>query len=90
LKGKSGKFVSIHSQPWPEYKNEDLAGGKVTLVVQVDGKLRGRLEMEAAETKDKETVEAAAREIPNVMKFIGANPKVVFVSGKLINFINPK
>ncbi len=58
-----------------------------TIAVQVGGKLRGTVEVPAG--SDNAAVEAAARAVPNVEKFLDgmAVVKVIHVPGKLVNFI---
>jgi leucyl-tRNA synthetase len=55
--------------------------------VQVNGKLRGQLEGEPESTR--EAIEAAARALPNVQPWLEGKEvaKVVFVPGRLINFV---
>src|SRR5690606_19180265 len=43
----SGGEYSVHLQPWPKYEPAALTVEKVTIVVQVDGKLRDRVEVAA-------------------------------------------
>ena len=57
------------------------------LVIQVNGKLRGHIEMPASATR--EEVEAAARINENVLRFIDGLTirKVIVVPGKLVNIV---
>ena len=59
----------------------------VTIAVQVSGKLRGTVEVPAG--SGNEVIEAAAKEIPTVAKFLAPLDivKVIHVPGKLVNFI---
>ena len=58
----------------------------MTIVVQVNGKLRAKLDLPA--DSDQPTIEAAALADDNVAKFITAAPKkVIYVPGKLVNFV---
>ncbi len=72
---------------WPEVDEAALVRDSVTYVVQVNGKLRGRVEVAA--DADREAIEAAARAEPNVAKFTeGKNiVKVIVVPGKLVNIV---
>jgi leucyl-tRNA synthetase len=88
LSDKSAKSASIHVQPWPLYQAEHLAGGSVTVMVQVDGKIRGKLEFEADKASIQSTVEAEALNLPNVQKYLIGKQKIVFVPKRLVNFIN--
>ena len=59
----------------------------VTLAVQVNGKLRGTIEVAAGASK--ETVEALAQAEPNVQKFMEGLSvrKVIVVPGKIVNIV---
>jgi leucyl-tRNA synthetase len=59
----------------------------VELVVQVNGKLRGRVTVAAG--ADRAAVQAAALAVENVARFIGDTPprKVIVVPGKLVNVV---
>ncbi|MCS7324556.1 MAG: hypothetical protein NZ532_04360, partial [Thermoflexales bacterium] len=60
---------------------------EITIVVQVNGKVRDRLVVPA--DADEETIKARALESPSVKKFLnGGQPKQVhYVKGRLINFV---
>ncbi len=78
-------FESIHLQKWPELQVEEQSGSKV-VIVQVDGKVRGKVELPA--DTDEKTAEEAAKNIENVAKYIGERSyKFLFVPGKIVNFI---
>ena len=72
---------------WPQYDEAKLRRARLELVVQVDGKLRDRVEVEAAAT-DKEIREAAL-ESPKVREHLGGRDiaKAVVVPGRLINLV---
>ncbi|QJR13381.1 leucine--tRNA ligase [Usitatibacter palustris] len=74
-------------QPWPAVDSAALAKDTVTLVVQVNGKLRGHLDVSASATR--EEIEAAVLQSEIVVKFTnGQKPKkVVVVPGKLVNVV---
>lgn len=75
------------SQPWPEYQEEALQRRVITLVVQVSGKLRSRMEVPADISQ--EDAEAAALADPNVVKHIEGKEivKILYIPGKLINVV---
>lgn len=83
------KFSSIHLKTWPKFEAELIKEEVVSIVVQVNGKLRATLEIEAENSKLEEKVIEAARQNENVAKWLEDKRvvKEVFVPGKLINFV---
>ncbi len=79
---------SVHLQPWPQYNPEYLKEETVTIVVQVNGKLRDSLRV-PADQADKEQVERLAKESTNTAKHLeGKSLKnVIYIPDKLINFV---
>jgi leucyl-tRNA synthetase len=82
-----GKPFSIHTQLWPEVDELAAAAEEVTLVVQVNGKLRDRIVV-PAEIEDEDARKAALAS-PAVIKYLeGREPKkVIVVPGKLVNIV---
>ena len=82
-----GKPGAIIDASWPKVDESALVQDSLTLVVQVNGKLRGQIEVPAAATR--EEVEAAARGNENVLRFTEglAIRKVIVVPGKLVNIV---
>ena len=76
----------IHAT-WPDYDASALVKDSIELVVQVNGKVRAKLEAPA--NADKATLEQLARTAPNVEKFLeGVDvKKVIIVPGKLVNIV---
>ena len=72
---------------WPAVDTEALAQDAITLVVQVNGKLRGQITVPVE--ADEATVRAAALAEESVRKFVGeATPKkIVVVPRKLVNVV---
>jgi leucyl-tRNA synthetase len=73
--------------PWPAVDAAALARDEVELVLQVNGKLRGKLVVPA--TADKAAIETAARAAPEVERHGGGGrvKKVVVVPGRLVNVV---
>jgi leucyl-tRNA synthetase len=73
--------------PWPVVDEAALKQDEIEVVVQVNGKLRGRVIIPA--DADENTARDAALADPNVQKFVGDKPvrKVVYVRGKLVNIV---
>ncbi|MBP6515242.1 MAG: class I tRNA ligase family protein, partial [Steroidobacteraceae bacterium] len=82
-----GHAGAVVDERWPAPDPEALTQDTVELVVQVNGKLRGRVTVPAGATED--VARAAALADPNVMKFIEGKPlrKFVYVPGKLVNVV---
>jgi leucyl-tRNA synthetase len=88
LWGRLNKPYSIHQQGWPQWDEAAAAEELVTLVVQVNGKVRDRIEVAVDITEDRARELALASE--NVGRHIGAGGprKVIYVPGKLINIVS--
>jgi leucyl-tRNA synthetase len=81
-----GHDGSIHDQPWPQADASLLVEEQVQIVVQVDGKVRGRVTVPTG--ADQATIEAAAREDEIVASHLdGDVVKVIVVPDKLVNFV---
>jgi len=78
---------SIHQTEWPIYDEEMTQDETVTLVVQVNGKVRERIEVPANITENE--VRKVALENPRVASFMGESTiqKVIYVPGRLINIV---
>lgn len=80
---------SIHQQPWPKYDPKLIKEEIVTVIVQVNGKLRDKFQVQRAKCKVQSEVEKMAKESEKVKTYL-ANKKIkktIFVPGKLINFV---
>ena len=77
----------VWETPWPEADLALLERDVVEVVVQVNGKLRDRVQAPATATR--EELEALARERPNVQAHIDGKQvvKVIVVPAKLVNFV---
>ena len=80
-----GEPGSIHLSGWPEA--EEITDEEVTIVVQVNGKMRGSLVFSASDAKDEKAVTEKSLTNEQVKKWVGGEYKVVFVPGRLINFV---
>jgi leucyl-tRNA synthetase len=72
---------------WPTVDPQALTRDQIELVVQVNGKLRGRIQV--ATDADSTTIETAALQEPNVQRFIAGKTvkKIVVVPGKLVSVV---
>ncbi len=82
-----GHDEAIVHQTWPEADESALVRDEITYVVQVNGKVRARIDVAA--DADKESVEATARNTDNVQKFIDGKDikRVIVVPNKLVNIV---
>ncbi|MFO7959999.1 MAG: class I tRNA ligase family protein, partial [Nitriliruptoraceae bacterium] len=86
LWSRLGHEGSVHDQRWPVADASLLVDEEVEVVVQVNGKVRGRLTVPAG--ADTETVESVAREDERIAGHLAAEVvKVVHVPDKLVNFV---
>ena len=79
--------TSIHREPWPEHDPKLLIEDTVTIVLQVNGKMRGTMEMISSVTEEEVKESALASE--SVMRAMGsAKPKkIIYVDKKLVNIV---
>ncbi|OGO27620.1 MAG: leucine--tRNA ligase, partial [Chloroflexi bacterium RBG_16_52_11] len=82
-----GKPYSVHTQSWPEVDIDATAEEMITLVVQVNGKVRDRIVVPADLSAEDSKAAALASEA--VKKHLGGNAprKVILVPGKLVNIV---
>ncbi|MGA3292319.1 MAG: class I tRNA ligase family protein [Candidatus Microgenomates bacterium] len=84
-----GQPFSVHKATWPEYDNSLIVSDIVTVVVQVNGKIRETMDLDAKVVGNQSEVEKKARENEKISKWFSGSEikKVIFVPGKLINFV---
>jgi leucyl-tRNA synthetase len=82
-----GHQESVHRQAWPKYNPALLVQERVTVVVQINGKVRGRVMVPASATPE-EMQEEALRE-PRIRQLLAGKTmvKVVAVPGRLVNVV---
>jgi len=87
LWARRGMPYSIHQQSWPEYAAAAAAEDMITLVLQVNGKVRDRITMPAGLSEAEAQQAALANE--TVKKYLdGQTPKkVIYVEGRLVNVV---
>ena len=74
-------------EPWPEYDETKLIVDEVEVVVQVNGKLRGRVNV--ALDSDEETVKELALKLPTVINQTKGKTirKIIYIPNKLMNIV---
>ncbi|GAB5536188.1 MAG: leucine--tRNA ligase [Rubricoccaceae bacterium] len=87
LWSRLGHASSLAYAPWPEHDEGLLVQDTVEIAVQVNGKLRGTVEVAPDASKD--AMLEAAREEPNVARYLdeGTIRKEIAVPGRLVNFV---
>nr|WP_287411027.1 leucine--tRNA ligase [Pseudodesulfovibrio sp.] len=82
-----GHETGMTSQSWPTFDEKALVKDEVTMVVQVNGKMRGKFQ--APNNAPKENAEKIALEMENVVKFIEGKTvrKVIVIPNKLVNIV---
>jgi leucyl-tRNA synthetase len=82
-----GHKTSIHLESWPTWDKEVAAEETITLVVQVNGRVRDRIEV-PADIEDAEA-ERLARESDTVQRHVGEKRivKAIVVPGRLVNLV---
>ncbi|AHF07886.1 leucine--tRNA ligase [Desulfitobacterium metallireducens] len=82
-----GHKESIHQQPWPQVDEAALVQDEVTVVLQVNGKLRDRIQV-SAEISAQE-LEQHIRNLPKLQEWTQGKTivKVITVPGKLVNVV---
>ncbi|MFP4651665.1 MAG: leucine--tRNA ligase [Phormidium sp.] len=85
-----GYSDSVHQQGWCELDETALVLDEITLVIQVNGKVRGNLQVPA--DADKATLERLARESEAAQRYLADKEvkKVIVVPKRLVNFVVPK
>src|SRR5690606_26845938 len=78
---------SIHTSSWPVHNEKYLVRDTINVVVQINGKLRANIEV-AAEADEEEVTETAKKD-ERVARHLENKKvrKIVYVPGKLINFV---
>jgi leucyl-tRNA synthetase len=81
LWSRLGEPYSVHTSRWPTPNTTILRDQPVEIAVQVDGRVRARLEV-AASDDEAHIMEAARRRLEGVIP-----SRTVYVPGRLVNFV---
>lgn len=84
---RTGNEYSIHNQVMPEWDNELAQDEEITLVVQVNGKVRDKIQVEASVSEDQ--AKSIATESDRIKPYLeGADIRqLIYVPGKLVNIV---
>ena len=85
--GFAAELGALLDAPWPQVDPAALAQDEIELVLQINGKLRGKITVPAS--ADRAAIEGAAKAAPEVAKHAAGAPvkKVVVVPGRLVNVV---
>jgi leucyl-tRNA synthetase len=84
---QDGEPESIHSSAWPTFDPEKTKSSAVDIAVQVNGKARATLKVDANDSE--ESVIKAATEHPDISRHLEGKTikKTVYVRGRIVNFV---
>jgi leucyl-tRNA synthetase len=82
-----GQAGSVHVSSWPVHDNKYLDSGRVTIAVQVNGKVRADFSI-SAEASENEVIQKA-KSLAKVKAHIQGQKinKTIYVKGKIVNFV---
>ncbi len=82
---KLGNKKSVFGADWPGYEESALSQEKLTLVIQINGRVRAKLEISSSASEDE--IKTLVLENPVVNKWTGGKQpkKFILVKGKLVN-----
>ena len=85
-----GNTGSIHIDSWPKYDPQMVKDDVVTIVIQLNGKLKGEFVIETG--ANREEIEKKAMELNNQYKYTGEQDivKTIVVPNRLVNFVTKK
>lgn len=80
---------SIHQQEWPATKPDLAREESLQIPVQVNGKVRAQLVVDASQVNEKSVVLELAQALPSMERWLSAGKisKEIYVPGKIINFV---
>ena len=84
-----GNSFSVHQQGWPTYDEGKLEEKMRTIIVQINGRTRGKIDIESDKANVKDAVILAVKREEKIKKYLSGQKieKVVFLPGRLINFV---
>ncbi len=80
---------SVHKAEWPEYDDSLIVNDTSIVVVQINGKVRSTLDLDAEISNSEEKVTELAKKDEKIVKWLKGKEiiKTIFVPGKIINFV---
>ncbi|MCA9387057.1 leucine--tRNA ligase [Candidatus Dojkabacteria bacterium] len=81
-----GNEFSIHNAKWPEFDESLTKESSVTIAIQINGKVRGTVEVDAGSNED--VVYSAAMKEQNIAKYVENEPKKkIYIQDRILNII---
>ena len=82
-----GETESVHISQWPEFNPDLVQDEIITIVLQINGKVRASIEVPADSTQDEISKLAQGNE--NIVRHLEGKElvKTIYVAGKLVNFV---
>ncbi|MBI3609508.1 MAG: leucine--tRNA ligase [Nitrospirae bacterium] len=82
-----GHAGSVFMQPWPRWTEAALATDEITIVIQINGKLRSQIRVPA--DSDEKEIQSSALADSKIREWLkGQSPKkVIYVKGRLVNIV---
>jgi leucyl-tRNA synthetase len=83
----TGHEYSVHQQSWPTWDEELARSERCEIAVQVDGKLRGVVQV--SDDIEKADVEQLAQNLPKVIQALAGRTvqKIIYVPGRMMSFV---
>ena len=80
---------SVHQETWPEYAKNLIVEESITIIVQINGKVRAQVEMKNEDGQIEVKAQDQAKKDPRIIKYLEGKEikKTIFVPGKLVNFV---
>jgi len=86
ISADKNQWKSINMEPWPKYDEKLAKAAKIELVIQVNGKVRDKVSIDAGISEDEAKKVALTSE--KIQKYVsGKRNRMIYVAGKLINFV---
>ena len=81
-----GNDTQLDFEAWPQWDDTKITSDTLTIIVQVNGKLRAKLEVAAG--ADEDEIKTLALSDENVRNYVAGEPrKVIYVKGKLVSIV---
>jgi leucyl-tRNA synthetase len=87
ISSQEKKFV--HQQAWPAYDPALAQAEVLTIAIQINGKIRGQLEIESAQVNEQTMILEKAQKLPEIQKWVAGSEvrKAIYVPGKIVSLV---